>query len=98
MLAMCGGIPLYVLTLHTLYRTIPESPRWLLVSGNEQEAVNVLTSIAQGNGTEMPAGCELKKNSAGGGGEGGQEGGASIRDLFTGRNIRHRTFILCIAW
>ena len=54
--------------------------------------------MAQGNGTEMPASCELKKNSAGGGGEGGQEGGASIRDLFTGRNIRHRTFILCIAW
>ena len=76
-------------------RTIPESPRWLLVSGNEQDAISVLTSIAKGNGADMPTNCELKKNSVGA--EGGQEG-ASIRDLFTGRNIRHRTFILCIAW
>ena len=77
-----------------LVRHIPESPRWLLVSGNDQEALNVLASIAQGNGTTMPASCELKKTSDS---SGGREV-ASIRDLFTGKNIRHRTLVLCLVW
>ena len=83
-----------LLTPNYVCRIIPESPRWLLVSGNEQEAINILAGFAQGNRAEMPANLELKKTTVE---TSGQEA-ASLRDLFTGKNIRHRTTILCLAW
>lgn len=75
-------------------RAIPESPRWLLVSGKEKEAINVLTKIAHGNLTEMPANCALKKQLLT---PAGQES-VSIFSLCTGTNIRQRTIRLFLIW
>ena len=71
----------------------PESPRWLLVQGKEEQALSTLAWIARGNGQQMPD-CKLKKSSR------GQSARhfVSVTDLFRGKGIRERTLILAVAW
>ena len=69
---------------------MPESPRWLLVNGQEEQARMVLAGFAQGNGTTMPEGklkIPLQADNE----------RISVMDLFRGRAIRHRTIILIVA-
>ncbi len=73
------------------FSIIPESPRWLLVSGNPAEARRVLECIAAGNGTSMPKG-ELKSGMV------GSTEKPSMKDLFTKRIVRHRTLRLLLIW
>ena len=68
-------------------RIVPESPRWLLLNGQEEQAREVLAKFAQGNGTSLPEG-KLKKPIQ------SESEGVSIKDLFRGRIIRRRTVIL----
>ena len=73
-------------------RILPESPRWLLVNGREDEALCVLSRIAEGNGTILPS-CEIKHPVTH-----VSERNVSITDLFRGKNIRHRTLVLICVW
>ncbi|XP_064403541.1 organic cation transporter protein-like isoform X2 [Halichondria panicea] len=75
-----------------LWRVIPESPRWLLVNGQQEEARAVLARLASDNGVEMPAG-ELKKPTDPTSAE-----PVSVLDLFRGKVIRRRTVILFVTW
>ena len=73
-------------------RVIPESPRWLLVNGHENEARAVLMRIADGNRKPLDA-CELKKPDLE-----SSTGSSSTLDLFRSKNIRHRTIVLFCMW
>ena len=75
-----------------MFRLIPESPRWLLIQGRENEAKEVLAKIARGNGTNMTI-SKLKKPASP-----PSDGGLSTGHLFRGDVIRKRTFILLVAW
>ena len=74
------------------YRSLPESPRWLLVNGKEKEAVSVLTTIARSNGVSPLPEFTLK------GGTVSKGSSHGIVDLFRGPVIRHRTLVLICAW
>ena len=64
----------------------------MLVSGQEEQARMVLAGFAHGNGTTLPAGkLKIPMQQA-------NSESISLRDLFRGRVIRHRTIILFIAW
>ena len=41
--------------LKCLYRVLPESPRWLLSKGREDQAMAIFTKIAKSNKTQMPS-------------------------------------------
>ena len=90
LIAQCGCFPVSMTTF--LLRLIPESPRWLLVNGREDEARHVLEGMARDNGTQLPP-CELKRPESH-----SKERSVSMVDLLRGRNIRHRTIVLFWAW
>jgi MFS family permease len=88
---LCVFISVVGLGFLAMWRVIPESPRWLLVQGREDQVKAVLANIARGNGTKMTV-SRLKPT--------GQpsESSVSVVDLFRGRVIRQRTLILMLEW
>ena len=70
---------------------MPESPRWLLLNGQEEQAWAVLAGFAQGNGTTLPEGRLKKPDQS-------KSKDVSMRDLFRGKIIRQRTTVLVLVW
>ena len=78
------------LSLHTC-RYIPESPRWLFVTGRELEAKQAMMDIANTNGNSLPPEFSLKVP---------QEPPRSIGflDFFSHGKIRLRMLLLMLEW
>eukprot|EP01083_Nonionella_stella_P123299 371473_1 len=51
-----SSIPLFIISILTLWIQMPESSRWLLACGKVQEAEKVLQHVAHTNGTTLPDG------------------------------------------
>lgn len=83
--SMLGLIPLF------FFRFLPESPRWLAVNGRMEDALSVLSQLAQANGVEMPA-ISLKKPDT------TRQQSPGLTSLLTGPAIRRLTASLFVVW
>ena len=72
---------------------LPESPQWLLVKGREEEAMNVLRTIARGNGVEMSLDFKMKAPVSA-----ETTSSHGVLDLFSSPEIRKRTVLSLFAW
>jgi MFS family permease len=89
---LCVFISLLGLGLLAMWNWIPESPRWLLVQGREDQAKAVLAKIASGNGRNMTV-SRLKRHTSQ-----PSESSVSVVELFRGSVIRQRTLTLLAVW
>ncbi len=76
------------LIVYFIRRYVPESPRYLLIDGREDEARQVLQQVARENGSDVEVG-RLKAEQ--------RSGGMTISALWQGRFAR-TTLMLWIAW
>ena len=70
---------------------VPESPRWLLLKGRKEEALQMLKTLAAGNGKPLPSTITLKKAEI-------VERSSSIFDLFSFQSIFIRTAVITSGW
>jgi len=92
-LQMVAYLP--ILALIGLWWLVPESPRWLISSGNLDQAKEVVRRVAAGNGKQSPE--HLLKNASNKiAGESGPK--SSVLDLFRPRSMAARTINMCFQW
>lgn len=76
---------------HWIVRLIPESPRWLISQGRNEEANAILQKMAKVNGTKISpdvvANLTIKKEKTG-----------SFKDLLKSKTMCLRAVILCFNW
>lgn len=70
---------------------VPESPRWLLLKGRMEEAVQVLKTLAAFNGKPLVSAVTLKKPET-------TERSSTILDLFSFQSIFIRTTVITAGW
>lgn len=81
----------YMILCHWIVRLIPESPRWLISQGRNEEANAILQKMAKVNGTKISpdvvANLTIKKEKTG-----------SFKDLLKSKTMCLRAVILCFNW
>ena len=70
---------------------VPESPRWLLLKGHVEEALQVLQTLAVCNGTKVLPEVKLKKGEV-------TKQSSSVFELFSFSVICTRTFVMMACW
>ena len=70
---------------------IPESPRWLLLKGRKEEALQMLKTLAASNGKPLLSPMILKKGET-------VERSSTIFDLFSFQSIFIRTTVITAGW
>lgn len=81
-----------------MFRFIPESARWLLTKGKDDEAKELLQRAAKENGIEIPRDtldCLLHENC---GENVVVNNQASLFDLFRTPNLRKKSLLLFFNW
>ena len=73
-------------------RLIPESPRWLLARGRDQEAEDIIRQVARVNGVQLPEKVFDKKTLD------EAEQREKLWHLFTSPLLVLRTGVLCLNW
>ncbi|KAH7424023.1 hypothetical protein KP509_12G086100 [Ceratopteris richardii] len=81
---------------------INESPRWYLVHGHTDKAMEVLMSICNQNGRNLPKGlvlvtCHRSKDLLGETGNRAQQDGSLVQ-VFKRRDTRYRMLIVVVSW
>lgn len=85
-----------LLALLGLWWLVPESPRWLIGSGQLDKAKEVIRRVAKGNGRDVPE--HLLKNASIEETSGEPEKKVSVLDLFRTRRMAARTINMCFQW
>lgn len=107
-LSLAVSVPL--LLLYSCFFILPESPRWLIATGNFKQAAKVMKSMARFNGKTVPDDYEqvlrdkmMVKRADGA--ERTPDGGRSddvpslgMLDLFRTPNMRAKTLIITFIW
>ncbi|XP_025830476.1 carcinine transporter isoform X2 [Agrilus planipennis] len=89
------------LLLFTLYKLLPESPRWLLAQGRYRDAEKILSKIARINGRKLPVNyikylkVKIEKEKAK---EKEHKKIYGVRHLFQTPNLRIKTLIVTFIW
>ena len=73
---------------------VPESPRWLILKGHAEEALQVLQTLAVCNGTKVLPEVKLKKGVA----TKQSTTSSSVFDLFSFSTICSRTIVMMTCW
>lgn len=81
----------YIHVVFFTYSMIPESPRWLLLKGHVEEAMQMLKILAASNGKPLLSPVTLKKTEP-------IERSSTILDLFSFRSIFIRTTVITAGW
>ncbi|XP_065918304.1 solute carrier family 22 member 15-like isoform X2 [Dysidea avara] len=76
------------------FHIVPESPRWLVLKGHVEEALQILQTLAVYNGTKVPPEVKLRK------GEVIKQSAtsSSVLDLFSFSSISTRTIVMMACW
>ena len=84
----------YIKLLCYPHSIVPESPRWLVLKGRVEEALQILQTLAVYNGTKVPPEVKLKK------GEVIKQSAtsSSVLDLFSFSAISTRTIVMMACW
>lgn len=87
-LLAASSIPLWILL--AFYPFLPESPRWLLISGDHRAAVKVIEDAAEANKVELPKNAHLSS-------EVNVEHRGNVTDLIA-PGMRRLTLLLWVLW